>query len=234
MGNEHKVNILPQPDDSGCGPTSLHAVYRYWGLDIPLEDVLQSVDSLHDGGTLAVMLAMDAIRRGFKTKIYSYNLRMFDPSWENFSNLELIDALEQQLRYKPGKKFSQASRSYQEYLQSGGKIVFDDLDGSVLKRYLSRGIPILTGLSATYLYQSKREYTDYKNRLVYHAVKGQPTGHFVVLSGMQGDRIFVADPYKENPISGINYYEVHVNRLINSIMLGIVTYDANMLIVSKP
>ena len=56
-------------------------------------------------------------------------------------------------------------------------------------------------------------------------------GHFVVLSGMDESTVFVADPYKENPISGNNYYQVDTNRLMNSILLGIVTYDANMLII---
>ena len=29
------LDILPQPDDSTCGPTYLHAVYRYWGDVLP-------------------------------------------------------------------------------------------------------------------------------------------------------------------------------------------------------
>jgi hypothetical protein len=41
----------------------------------------------------------------------------------------------------------------------------------------------------------------------------------------------VADPYQENPFYRNNYYEVKTTRLINSIMLGIVTYDANLLVV---
>ncbi|MDK2842323.1 MAG: hypothetical protein PWQ17_1829 [Anaerophaga sp.] len=233
MTNRHSVTILTQPNDSTCGPTSLHAVYRYWGIGVSLDEVIQSVDYLHDGGTLAVMLGMDVLRKGLKARIYSYNLKMFDPTWEHFTNKELIDHLEQQLRYKQGKKFVQATRAYQKYLELGGEIVFEDLHKDIFERYLLNGIPILTGLSATYLYNSMREYTDHKDRSVYHDLKGEPMGHFVVLSGMSGNRVFIADPYKENPISGDNYYEVGINRLINSIMLGIVTYDANMLIVMK-
>ena len=58
-------------------------------------------------------------------------------------------------------------------------------------------------------------------------------GHFVVLCGMKGKQVLVADPYQGNPFSNDGRYEVHVGRLINSIMLGIVTYDANLLIISK-
>ncbi|WP_010662884.1 C39 family peptidase [Marinilabilia salmonicolor] len=233
MENRHFVSILSQPDDSTCGPTSLHAVYRYLGENLSLDEVVKSVNYLPDGGTLAVMLGMDALRRGLKTRIYSYNLKMFDPSWEHLPSDELIERLELQLRYKQGKKFYQATRAYQQYLHMDGEIVFEDLNRSIFERYLHRGIPVLTGLSATYLYNSKREYTDYKDRSVYHDLKGEPMGHFVVLSGMMGEDVFIADPYKENPISGDNYYQVNIHRLINSILLGIVTYDANMLIVMK-
>ena len=45
-------------------------------------------------------------------------------------------------------------------------------------------------------------------------------------------RVLVADPYRMNPISADQYYHVPVNRLIHSILLGIVTYDSNMLIIT--
>ena len=38
---------------------------------------------------------------------------------------------------------------------------------------------------------------------------------------------------KKNPVSGTNYYSVKTGRLFNSILLGIMTYDANLLII-KP
>ena len=43
--------------------------------------------------------------------------------------------------------------------------------------------------------------------------------------------MIVADPYRENPISGDNLYVVRMDRLINSILLGVLTYDANLLVI---
>ena len=40
------LDILPQPDLFTCGPTSLHAVYRYHGDDIPLEQVIAETGKL--------------------------------------------------------------------------------------------------------------------------------------------------------------------------------------------
>ncbi|WP_227625392.1 C39 family peptidase [Geofilum rubicundum] len=193
------VQILPQPDDITCGPTSLHAVYRYFGMELALEEVIGTVKSLEGGGTLAVMLGVDALKRGFDATIYSYNLKMFDPSWKNDDNDTLINNLEHQLQYKSGKKFVQATRAYQSFLHLGGRIKFEDLHRDLLKRYLVQNIPILTGLSATYLYDSTREYTNRKNQSVFDPIKGEPVGHFVVLCGIKGATVYVADPYKENP-----------------------------------
>jgi len=45
------------------------------------------------------------------------------------------------------------------------------------------------------------------------------------------DKVIVADPYQENPFFRNNYYQVKTTRLINSIMLGMISYDANILII---
>ena len=227
-----KFKILSQPDDSTCGPTSLHAVYNFFQYPVNLQEVIQSVNYLEEGGTLAVFLGLDALSKGFDAKIYTYNLRVFDPSWKDLSKEEVLLKLEAQLTYKKGKKFALATEAYKQFLIRGGEILFDNLDENLLRKYLLKNIPVLTGLSATYLYQSKREYTNSKNQSVFDDLKGEPMGHFVVLTKTDGDFVWVADPYKENPISQNNYYQIEIKRLINAVHLGILTYDANILIVA--
>ena len=41
----------------------------------------------------------------------------------------------------------------------------------------------------------------------------------------------IADPYSGNPLCGSQYYTMPVQRLIYAILLGSMTYDANLLIV---
>ncbi|MCS6832683.1 MAG: cysteine peptidase family C39 domain-containing protein, partial [Flammeovirgaceae bacterium] len=172
------IKILPQPDDVTCGPTSLHAVYQYYGYHIELSQLIEETQTLENGGTLAVLLGIDAIRRGFKAKIYTYNLKVFDPTWADLSSEQLIEKLELQLKVKhKSSRFETASKAYSTFLKNGGKIVFEDLHSGILKRYFSRNIPILTGLSATYLYNSKREYNQGK-KSIYDDIKGYPMGHF--------------------------------------------------------
>ncbi|MFT2011074.1 peptidase-C39 like family protein [Pontibacter sp. 13R65] len=228
------IKIHTQPDDSTCGPTSLHAVYRYFNDPIPLNEVIREVPYLDEGGTLEVLLASHALKRGYRARIYTYNLHVFDPTWFKLENEEIIQKLEEQLLLKKhSNKFKRATNAYIEFLELGGELRCTDLTKGLLRKYFEQGVPLLTGLSATYLYQSAREFTDKLGDSVYDDVQGFPMGHFVVLCGFAEDQkhIVVADPYKENPFFKNNYYEVNVSRLLNSIMLGMATYDANLLAI---
>ena len=227
------IRILPQPDDITCGPTCLQAVYRHLGRRMELEQIISEVRGLPDGGTLAVYLGNHALKLGFKARLYSYHLKIFDPSWRGATPDELALKLESQLHYKQGKKFEAASRAYIRFLELGGEIAFDDLTPELLQVPFNAGLPILTGLSATYLYDSRREYTNRHNRSVYDDLRGEPTGHFVVLCGREGNKVRIADPFIGNPLADdSHYYDVGEERLIRAILLGVLTYDANLLVLA--
>jgi hypothetical protein len=116
-----------------------------------------------------------------------------------------------------------------DFIELGGSLRFEDLTGALIRKYLNRGIPVLTGLSSTYLYRVAREYGPEDDS---DDVRGEPAGHFVVLCGYSKDtrEVLVADPFLTNP-TGTNQYLVNIDRLICAILLGILTYDANLLII---
>ncbi len=222
--------MLPQPDQTSCGPTCLHAVYRYFGDDIPLEQVIREVPSLETGGTLGVMLACHALQRGYEATIYTYNLQIFDPSWFADKGGNLQARLRDQAKIKKNRKLRTATRFYQEFIQHGGTLHLEDLTPGLLRRFVKGGIPVLTGLSSTFLYRAIRERPE---TLQDDDLGGEPTGHFVVLCGynLEDRSVRVADPYKTNPFGQRHQYEVPIERVICSILLGILTYDANLLIL---
>jgi hypothetical protein len=233
MQTRLRLDIHRQPDDSSCGPTCLHAVYRYYGDAIPLDRVLAEVPSLETGGTLAVLLGTHALRRGYGASIFTYNLRLFDPTWFH-DDVDLAAKLRQQADVKRDAKLRFATDAYLEFLGCGGRIRHEELRPSLIRRYLERDRPILTGLSATYLYDCARERgTD---RLVYDDVAGAATGHFVVLCGYDPDaaEVHVADPLWDNPRFGTRTYAVGMQRLLGAILLGVLTYDANLLVLTPP
>lgn len=123
-----------------------------------------------------------------------------------------------------------ASRAYVKFLEAGGKVFQNELNPELIKKYLKESKPILTGLSATYLYGTQREIPS-SNK--FDSIRGEPVGHFVIINGYDEstNTAYIADPMNSNPLNSSQYYGVNFDRLINSIMLGIVTYDANILIL---
>jgi hypothetical protein len=224
------VEMLPQPDDYTCGPTCLHSVYRYHGDRIELAQVITEVPRVEGGGTLDVLLGCHALRRGYDATIYTYNLQMFDPTWFQPGRDDLADQLRRQMDYKPKPILKVATRAYLEFLDLGGRIRFEDLTSGLIRKYLSRAIPVLTGLSATYLHRTAREFGPDCEP---DSTRGVPAGHFVVLCGYNKEtrEVLVADPLETNPVSGSNRYVVSIDRVICAILLGIITYDANLLII---
>jgi hypothetical protein len=226
--------ILRQPDDAACGPTCLHAVYQYFGDELPLDDVIAEVPRLVGGGTLAVSLANHALRRDYRALIYTYNLTVFDPTWFERRTTDLMERLRAQVNAKADGKLAEATDAYLEFLRLGGELVMEDLTPGLLRRWLERDRPILTGLSATFLYRCAREVGD--ARLEEDDVRGSATGHFVVLCGWDAEErsVRVADPLEDSPRFQEHIYWLPAERVINAILLGVLTYDANLLVLEPP
>ena len=227
------VRTLPQPDETTCGPTCLHAVYRFWGEDEPIAEVIARMWRMLQGGTFAVYLGCDALKRGYRARIYTYNLEVFDPSWFTRPRVDLADRLKQQREAKDEARLHYATAGYLEFLSLGGRLRFANLSQNLVRRILECGFPILTGLSSTYLYRAVREFgpDDTKDD-----VRGLPTGHFVVIAGWDPfrRRVLVIDPYEPNPYGRSHEYWLSVDRVIAAILLGIVTHDANLLVIYPP
>ncbi len=233
MGAYLDFDISAQPDDTTCGPACLHSIYRYYGQSIGLNRVIEEIPKLREGGTLGVFLACHALALGYRARIYTYNLEVFDPTWFGHPGVNIGERLQRQMEFKSDSKLHLATRGYLEFLQRGGEIRLEDLRPRLIRDYLKRGIPVITGLSATYLYREPREFGP---NFQPDDVRGDAAGHFVVLHGYDKDKreIFVADPLHTNPISNSHYYAVGIERVICAILLGLLTYDANILIIQPP
>lgn len=223
--------IQPQINETTCGPTCLYTLYKYFGDDIAIEDVIGEVEMLWHGGTLGSMLANHALQRGYDAIIYTYNLTVFDPSWFGRESFFIKNKLSQQLEYKSSESLKATSEAYMSFLELGGKLLYEDLSQNLLKRYLNQAIPLICGLSATCLYRSMREYGP---NMDYDDLRGVPMGHFVVLYGYDESTrtVLVADPIIDHPAGEGNVYKVGIDRVINAILLGIVTDDANLIVIT--
>ena len=65
-------------------------------------------------------------------------------------------------------------------------------------------------------------------------VSGTPSGHFVVIAGYDkaARRLLVSDPCRPHPYGGSRDYWIRIDRVFNAILLGIVTHDAELLVLA--
>lgn len=224
------VQRFSQPDAVTCGPTCLAKVYRYYGFEKALDDIIAETPRNPDGGTLAVNLGISALKNGFRPSIYPFGVQIFDPTWKRLNHRDLIKKLEARYRSVTGKRQRRSVGAYVAYLNLGGRIVFRDPAKQLFVDVLRRGHPILTGVSATVLYGTPREHEDR-----YDDIRGEPTGHFVVIAGYHPaqNKFVVVDPFENLPFTKSGKYRVDAERLIAAILLGDVTYDAVALVLGR-
>jgi hypothetical protein len=234
------LDMQRQPNDQTCGPTCLHAVYRYWGVEVSLNEVVASVLALNDEaigrGTLAVNLGIDAMQRGFAATLYTFNLNVFDPTWFDRTGVATPAVLHAKLpaqaeaKSEEREKFRAACRAYLRFAALGGQIRMEDLTSELISGHIRAGRPVLTGLSATWLYRASREFGPNDDE---DDILGMPQGHFVVLHGYEPEQrlLHVADPLEDNYNFGGRNYTVAMSRIVPAILLGVLTYDANLLVL---
>lgn len=230
MDVELPVLIERQPDYTTCGPTSLHAVYRYFDDPIDLATVIAETPKLPTGGTLLVHLALHALRRGYRADLWACNVRHLDPTWFQ-QPTDLVAKLRARAEAKglvDDPRYGPALRAVEEFVRLGGEVRWGDLTPELIGEVLRRGVPLLTGTNGTYLYQCARETEDGPDD-----VRGEAFGHFVVVGGYRDTdgTVGVADPLLDNPAHGTHYYRVGVYRLLGAIFLGVGTDDGNLLAI---
>lgn len=225
-----EVRRYRQPDNYTCGPACLAQVYHYYGYPRPLSTVIRETPRNPDGGTVGVYMALAALDEGFRATIYTYNLHVFDPTWHRLTRPALMRKLARRRHAMREPKLRRVCAAYIAFLARGGHVRFAELNTALFVRYLTAGRPIITGLSATWLYRTPRELHDR-----YSDIRGESAGHFVVISGYdpRTNRFVVTDPSRQVPFSRTGRYTVEAPRLFSAILLGDVTYDGVLLVLER-
>jgi hypothetical protein len=230
MEVELPVRIERQPDYTTCGPTALHAIYRYYGDPIDLQTVIRETPKLPGGGTLGVHLSVHALGRGYEVDTWLCSVRHMDPTWfqQPTDLLAKLKARSAAKGHLDDPRYGPALQAVEQYLELGGRFAWGDLNPELIGRVLSKGGPLLTGTNGTYLYQCARETEKGPDD-----IRGEAFGHFIVLAGYndQDHSVAIADPLHDNPAHGSKYYRVSIWRLLGAIFLGVGTDDGNLLVL---
>jgi len=224
------ISILRQPDYTTCGPTSLHAVYNYFGDSISLTEVIDQINKLEGGGTLSVHLAVHALQRGYQADMWVCNVSHWDPTWFQ-QETDIITKLRARLEAKglaDNPRYAKAMDASTEYLSLGGRVHWGDMTPQLIYRVLKKKLPILAGVNGTYMYQCSRETAEGPDD-----VKGDAFGHFLTVAGCDTKKeiLNIADPLMDNPLHNSKYYSVTVHRFIGALFLGTGSDDANLLVI---
>ena len=235
MSEAHTLpfEITPQPTETTCGAAALQSVYRFWGRKVTVERAIREIEHFPDGGTWAVHLGRDALARGFVARIYTCDLQLFDPSWFWPGAGDLADSLRRQLDAgSRAPREDEQLRAYLDFLERGGEVRMEEIGTDLVSRYVRGGMPVVAGLSSTWLYRSARERWE-GERSVADDLRGTPTGHFVVVHGVDPRRrtFDIADPFLQRPFPGRHDYSIPIRRFFNALMLGVVTNDAKLLAI---
>lgn len=230
MDVELPVVIERQPDYTTCGPTALHAIYRYYGDPIDLATVIRETPKLPGGGTLAVHLSVHALQRGYQVDTWACNVRHLDPTWFQ-KPTDVLAKLKARWNAKgltDDPRYGPVIDATTTYLQLGGRLAWGDLAPEMIGQRLSYGNPLLTGTNGTYLYQCSRETEAGPDD-----VAGDAFGHFIVIGGYRSsDQSFaISDPLLDNPAHGTKYYRVSGYRLLAAIFLGVGSDDGNLVLI---
>jgi len=222
--------MLRQPDYTTCGPTSLHAVYDYFGDTISLTEVIDQINKLEGGGTLSVHLATHALQRGYQAHMWVCNVAHWDPTWFK-QKTDLVAKLRARLMAKglaDNPRYGKAADASAKFIELGGKVHWGDLTPTFIYNVLKKKVPILAGVNGTYLYQCSRETAEGPDD-----IKGDAFGHFLTVAGCDTKKgvLDIADPLMDNPLHGSKYYSVTVHRFIGALFLGTASDDANLLVI---
>jgi len=142
----HQVNRSVQGIQE-CAQASAVQILEWFGIKKSLEEVKSDVP-VYIGkngkpvGTALGHIASYFLDLGFEVDMHLFDVQIFDPSWQNLSNLEMIQNL---FKRRPHVKHGYYDDEiinvifdgYTQFLKSGGKVKLNFLDTDMLRNQLN-------------------------------------------------------------------------------------------------
>jgi len=230
----HKVPLIKQGLQE-CAQASATEMLQFYGKNKSIDEVKKEVPVYvsSDGKPLGTSLGHIAsyfIRQGFATTIHTTDLQIFDRTWGNLSNIEIIGKLKERKKYISHPSYEQPEfdvilDGYLQFLNIGGQINFPIITNNYIYELLSRG-PIFAVVNYQFLNSSPKTTFNIESGEIMDADLAGNTGtHSIVISGFHEEKYIITDPdYKYGGIR-----EIDQDHLLGSIYLAETDYD-NLLI----
>jgi hypothetical protein len=236
---DYDVQLMEQGFQE-CTQTSAAQILKYYGIDKTTEEIKKEVpvyinkEGKHLGSSLG-HIATYFVSLGLKTTIHTVDMEIFDRSWKDLSNFEMVEKLQERRKYFHSIKYEDEALDvifdgYIKFLQAGGKVVFPIIDEKYLVNLLENG-PIYGVVSYNFLNStSKITIANGVGDPIYDSVQGSCGTHVITIAGHNENHQFKlvdSDP----KFGGIRWVESGL--LIGSIYLAETDYDSLLITVRK-
>ncbi len=202
---KHSLRHALQPTGLSCGQTALSMLLSHYGIEMSPADILKTMPGLvtDDGsewGTVAPQLAHFCITQGFKATVHTFDCRIIDLSWSEFSAAEILKRLKRtqstRMILTLGKKVTQRFiKAYLDFLDAKGTLkIAPFVTEKLLDSLLKRG-PFVTTVCMGAFYGKGRVRKTGELKGVLDDLKGTVGTHFVVVYGKNAQgKYLIADP----------------------------------------
>jgi peptidase C39-like protein len=216
-----------QPDDTSCGISCLKMLLAFHGISLSFDEMREIIPPLPDIGLYDSHVGKAALDLGFSVTIYSYNYTIFHPLWNHLTRKDLIRHLSTKNKSSMTPLQEFATKSYIEFMEAGGEVLFYPLSKELLLAFFEKGLPVMVALDMCFLYDS----------MVYYENTTEPRAtHFVVLHGYnpENNTFRISDPWHSIPLpNNMGQFSLDADRVINAIFLGQNRNDAAVVVIQK-
>jgi len=222
-----------------CVQASATALLNYFGVAKTFDQVKAEVPVYIDSqgkirGTSIGHMATYLIKQGFSATIHTVDIQIFDRSWNELSNHELVDRLHKRQPYLKHPEYDAEILAamvdgYIQFLTAGGQLSMSLIDEAYLYQLLAKS-PFLAVISFNFLNQTAKYVLGKANdKPIPDSIKGAPGTHMVAVMGYQDHQFQIMDPDYE--FGGLRW--VDSNLLVGCIYLAETDYDSMVISVQK-
>lgn len=223
-----KIHVFQESDSNTCGPCCMAMVYAMKGKKITLKDILKDFHHPEKGEpTYVGQLASHLHKNGIKTKVIVSTSQVVSPAWKHVPKEELINQLKMWLSLHSKHMWFMNNLYILWYLQEGGELEQQSYTAQTIKNMLDRESLVILGIDEDWVWEHRFKLVGEKR--IVNDIEGLLEGHFVLVTGYEGNKFHVLDPFPTNLENKHGSYDIDVDQLTNASL----TWDPQIIEILK-
>jgi hypothetical protein len=205
-------------------------VYALRGKKITVDDILHDFKQDKKGkATYVPQLARHLQKNGLKTRVHVSSSKVVSPAWAELEKSQLIDNLKTWLTLHSKDDWHLNNLYALFYLEDGGELLVESYTAKTLQDMLDRGSTLIVCVDEDWVWGHRLKRQPEDQEVHVDELAGKLEGHFVVVTGYDGDHFHVLDPFPTNIPNRHGEYDIEVNQLTNASL----TWDPQIIEVLK-